>query len=375
MTTPILFEELSAENGKRLGVITLNTEETLNALTLPMVNLMLDKLRYWQGQEELVCVLIKSIGDKAFCAGGDVRALYQSAMDQPGGPCEYAEAFFTREYRLDYLLHTYSKPVICWGHGIVMGGGLGVMAACSHRVATEKTRIAMPEITIALYPDVGGSWFLNRMPANSGIFLALTGASINAVDSVFTGLADYVLTHAHYDPVLAMLLKQPWSVESPKNHALLSELLRDLETNSGDEFPDANVEPHLDTINQLCGDGGVTGMINNILTLETTDPWLAKARDSLAAGSPLSALIIYHQLQLSRDMTLAQVFQAEVQLSTHVVRYPEFSEGVRALLIDKDRNPQWQFKTVAEVPADFLKRFFIAPQQGASWPINPLADL
>ena len=167
--TPITFEELPANAG-HIGRVTLNVPGTLNSLTLEMVDLLQAQLDKWRDDERIAAVFIEGSGDKAFCAGGDVQALHRSAVETPGGPCEYAEDFFTREYRMNYTLHTYPKPLVCWGHGIVMGGGLGVMAGCSHRVVTETTRIAMPEVTIALFPDVGGSWFLNHMPGSTACF-------------------------------------------------------------------------------------------------------------------------------------------------------------------------------------------------------------
>ena len=375
MTAPVLFEEIPADNGKLIGLVTLNVEKTLNSLTLEMCNLLLEKLEVWEHREDIACLLIKGAGPKAFCAGGDVQALYQSAIDQPGGPCEYAEEFFAREYRLDYRLHTYIKPIIAWGHGIVMGGGLGVMAGCSHRVVTEKTRIAMPEVTIALFPDVGGSWFLNHMPEKAGTFLALTGASINAADTLFTGLADYFLPNEEFDRVIAALKTQPWASTSQHNHDLLSELLTMIEGNIDGEAPEGNVEKHLATINELCTSDDVLEVYQAITSLESDDEWLTRARDGLSGGSPLSALIIFKQLQVSAGMTLAEVFQSELQLATNVVRYPEFAEGVRALLIDKDRNPRWQFKQPQDVPADLLEGFFTAPTTGSNWPDNPIADL
>ena len=197
----ILFAELPAASG-RVGRVTLNVAATLNSLTLEMVDLLQAKLDQWRGDEKIAAIFIDGAGEKAFCAGGDVQALHESAVATPGGPCDYAEAFFTREYRMNYTLHTYPKPIICWGHGIVMGGGLGVMVGCSHRVVTEKTRIAMPEVTIALFPDVGGSWFLNHMPGKTGQFLALTGASINAADAIYTGLADRFISSEHRSAVV-----------------------------------------------------------------------------------------------------------------------------------------------------------------------------
>ena len=175
MSAPVLFDEVDAGTGK-LGRITLSVEATLNSLTLEMVDLLQTQLDRWRKDDSIGAVFIDAAGEKAFCAGGDVQALHASAVETPGGPCEYAETFFTREYRMNYTLHTFPKPLICWGHGIVMGGGLGVMAGCSHSVGTVRTLIAMPVGTIALFPDVGGSWFLNHRAGNAGEFLARTGA-------------------------------------------------------------------------------------------------------------------------------------------------------------------------------------------------------
>ena len=185
--TPVLFERLPAANGAVVGLLTLNAEKSLNALSLDMVDLMQAQLSDWQHDAQVAAVFMRGAGDKAFCAGGDIQAIYQSMIATPGGPCEYAEAFFKREYRLDYLLHTYPKPVISWGHGIVMGGGLGVHAGARHKIVTEKTRFAMPEIGIGLFPDVGGTWFLNRMPGKTGLFVALTAAALNAGDALYLG--------------------------------------------------------------------------------------------------------------------------------------------------------------------------------------------
>jgi enoyl-CoA hydratase/carnithine racemase len=310
------------------------------------------------------------VGEKAFCAGGDVQALYASAVGTPGGPCEYAEAFFTREYRMNYTLHTYPKPIICWGHGIVMGGGLGVMAGCAHRVVTEKTRIAMPEVTIALFPDVGGSWFLNHMPGQAGLFLALTGASINASDALYTGIADRFIASGQHDALLCALAQQAWADDPQANHGSVRHILRPLAEQSIGTCPAGQVEPHMATINSLCDGDDVHDIIDHIAAIGDEDPWLGKARDGLLHGSPLAARWIYRQLQETRHHSLKEVFQAEIQLATNIVRHPEFAEGVRALLIDKDRNPAWQYAESRAVPDEVLDRFFTAP-----WPRNPLADL
>jgi enoyl-CoA hydratase/carnithine racemase len=366
---PILFAELAAGE-RKLGRVTLNIAATLNSLTLEMVDLLQLQLDAWRGDDDIAAIFIEGAGDKAFCAGGDVQALYRSAVATPGGPCDYAEDFFAREYRMNYALHSYPKPIICWGHGIVMGGGLGVMAGCSHRVVTEKTRIAMPEVTIALFPDVGGSWFLNHMPGRVGQFLALTGASINAADAIYTGIADRFIASERKPEVLEQLLKQRWSDDVQLNHALVRHCLRPLAQLSVSQCPGGQVEPHLASINALCDGDDIHEIIHNIVSQQTTDPWLSKAAQSLSHGSSLAALWIYRQLQETRHASLKEVFQAEIQLVTHIIRHPEFTEGVRALLIDKDRSPAWLYPSSRDVPAAVLDSFFVAP-----WEQNPLADL
>ena len=366
---PVLFEELPAATAN-IGKVTLSVAATLNSLTLEMVDLLQAQLDQWRDDDAIAAVFIEGAGEKAFCAGGDVQALHASAVGSPGGPCDYAESFFAREYRMNYTLHTYPKPLLCWGHGIVMGGGLGVMAGCSHRIVTEKTSIAMPEVTIALFPDVGGTWFLNHMPGKTGQFLALTGASINAADAIYTGIADRFISSDRKAEVLEQLLRQKWSTHAEDNHSLVRSVLRPFAEYSVGQCPGGQVEPHLSSINTLCDGNDLHEVVDNIVSLQTQDPWLAKASDSLAHGSPLAALWIDRQLRENRHASLLEVFQSEVQLATNVVRHPEFAEGVRALLIDKDRQPSWQYSATRDVPRAELDKFFVAP-----WKINPLADL
>ena len=369
MPALVLFEETAGVGGK-LGRITLNAPATLNSLTLEMVDLIQARLDAWREDPELAAIFIVGAGEKGLCAGGDVQALRNSSLAQPGGPCEYAEAFFAREYRMNYSLHTYPKPLICWGHGIVMGGGLGILAGCSHRVVTERTRIAMPEVGIALFPDVGGSWFLNHMPGKTGEFLALTGASINAADALFTGIGDRFISSEMECAVLEQLGRQHWLADAEANHALVRGVLQDFAQRSSEALPGGQVEPHLELINSLCDAENVHVLIDNICSLVTDDPWLVRARDNLAAGSPLAACWIYRQLRETRHASLREVFQAEIQLVTNIIRYPEFAEGVRALLVDKDRKPAWAYPASRQAPDAVLDKFFTAP-----WERNPLADL
>lgn len=370
LTSPVLFEELKCENGRLLGQACLNVEATLNSLTLEMVDLLREKLLQWQNDDQIVAIIIKGAGAKALCAGGDVQALHKSSVSQPGGPCEYAETFFEREYRLDYLIHNYKKPAIVWGHGIVMGGGLGILSACNHRVVTEKTRISMPEVTIALFPDVGGSYFLNQMTGLCGRFLALTAASINAADSLYAGLADYFICNDQQQVAVDALLQLSWTGNKKSDDALVSAIFKSLHEKSIAQLPEGNLESHQIQINELCAGDDVEEIANRIANLDTDDKWLQRAKSGLAGGSPLAIKWIFQQLNQSRDLPLDKIFQSELLLGTNIMRHPEFAEGVRALLIDKDQSPQWQISSLSEVSTQAIAPFFEAP-----WPENPLADL
>jgi enoyl-CoA hydratase/carnithine racemase len=366
----VLFEERASGAGKNIGIATLNNEKTLNSLTFNMVQLLLEKLQQWQTDDAIACVFIQGAGPKALCAGGDVQQLYRSAVEQPGGPCEDAEAFFELEYRMNYLLHTYPKPIICWGHGIVMGGGLGILAGCSHRVVTEKTRMAMPEVTIALFPDVGGSWFLNRMPGRVGLFLALTAAAMNGPDCIYTGIADRFIASALQQDVLNELAALQWSDDSELHGQQTTHVLRRFEAQSTEQKPAGNVAAHYDIIQSLTDQDGFYEIVDAITSLETDDTWLQRASSGLAHGSPISASNIYQALKKTLHMSLAEVFQFELMLATNIVRHPEFAEGVRALLIDKDKNPRWQYASVRDVPRQLMDHMITPP-----WNTNPLANI
>ena len=342
---------------KRVGRLTLDAPKTLNSLTLDMVEVIAEQLMAWRDDPAIAAVFIDGAGDKAFCAGGDVQALRNSSIENPGGPCVYAETFFAREYRMNYILHTYPKPVMCWGHGVVMGGGLGILAGCSHRVVSERTRIGMPEITIALFPDVGGSWFLNRMPGEVGRFLALTAANINATDALFCGLGNHFLGHDQKQWVIDELAAMGWQTPADY-HDQVTQVLSKPATQTQ---PDAQLEPALPQINTLMAGDDLAAIVDRTLASEGNNPWLAKARDGLAHGSKLAASWIFRQLNESRTRDLKAVFESELRLGANIMRYPEFAEGVRALLVDKDRQPKWAYSTVADVPSTLLDTFFTEP--------------
>jgi enoyl-CoA hydratase/carnithine racemase len=284
----------------------------------------------------------------------------------------YAESFFTREYQLNYLIHCYPKPIICWGNGIIMGGGLGIMAGASHRIVTETARIAMPEITIGLFPDVGGSYFLNRMSGQCGLFVALTGSSLNAADALYANLADAFLPSNLYQKLLSSLCHLNWLDDGQESlHRIIDHLLKQLleeevaSSSTCPALPTGQLEPLQSYIDNLIVPDSLSDTIQAILNqpqdVLQNNRWLQKGVDSLRKGCPTTAHIIYHQLIRGKNMALADIFEMERRIAIQCCRKGEFQEGVRALLIDKDGNPNWQFPNYEDVPTDWVESFFHSP--------------
>ena len=240
-----------------------------------------------------------------------------------------------------------------------MGGGLGILAGCRYRIVSERTRIGMPEITIALFPDVGGSWFLNQMQGHIGRFLALTSSHINAADALFCGLGSHFLSNEQKPELLNRLVAQNWGTSAEHNQDLVAALLNDI-TPSG-ALPEAQIEPRLETINAWMSGGDLVEIYERVAAWAGDDTWLSKAQNGLLHGSPLAAAWIFKQLNQSQNAGLREVFESELILGCNIMRHPEFAEGVRALLVDKDRNPAWTYRDLRSVPGDVVDTFFVAP--------------
>lgn len=371
MSDVVLFETLNTNSGHKIAVATLNSERSLNSLSVAMVALLQPQLESWQQDSSVVCVILQGAGEKAFCAGGDIRRLYDTMLECGADKTnQYAEDFFEHEYRLDYLIHQYNKPLIVWGHGIVMGGGIGLMSGASHRVVTERSRLAMPEISIGLFPDVGSTWFLNRTPGRTGLFLGLTGANINAADALFVGLADRFIQQAQKPEVINGLIETDWSNDNETNHQQVTKVLRDAENLQ--DLPAASVREHFDLINQLTDADTLNEIVQNITQLETEDKWLQRAAATLKKGCPVTACLVYEQLRRGNKLSLQEVFQMELVVALQCTKHADFPEGVRALLVDKDGAPNWQHASVADVPRDCIEAHFTAPWNDGN---NPLKNL
>lgn len=372
MTQAVVFEERAAGNGKRVGFACLNAGPSLNALNQEMIDLLGPKLAAWANDPAIACVVLLGSGEKAFCAGGDVVGLYHSMREHPGGPNPLAERFFSTEYRLDYQIHTYPKPILCWGHGIVMGGGIGLMAGSSHRVVTERSRLAMPELGIGFFPDVGGTWFLNRMPGRLGLFLGLTSAPFNASDAIFAGMADYVIAADRREALFAALAEAKWSDEAAQNHEQLSVLLRRFDDDSREIRPPSRVVEHFDAIQRITDHTNVAGILQALRAHAGSDEWLKAAAATLERGSPMAAEVIFAVYRRGRHWSLKETFIRELDLAVQFTRRHDFAEGVRALLVDKDRQPRWQPLDLAEVDPAEVEAHLQTP---TGFERSPLADL
>ncbi len=364
MDDSVLFDELEigkkgSKDSQIIGVITLNRERQLHALSREMFPLMQAQLQIWQKQNNVVCIVLHSTGDKAFCAGGDIKTMQQQLTSDDSEEEKRAllTDYFSAEYQLDHLLHRFTKPIIVWGDGIIMGGGLGLFMGASHRVVTETARIAMPEISIGLFPDVGATWFLNRLPQpGAGLFLGLTGAVINARDADYLGLSTALLPRAKKDTLITELQQLSWSSQAEEHGGQIDALLARLADDSG--FPASNLEPHQPLLTALSQQGDLGSMISLLEEQGNADPWLQACCHKLLTGSPISAHVLYRQLTRYNELSLEDCFRLELCLAVNIGLRGDFREGVRALLVDKDNQPDWRYKKVEDVPETFIDELF-----------------
>ncbi len=338
MTDEVLFETQGA-----IGLITLNRPQALNALNRPMCLAIHAKLDEWRDDPAVKAVVIQGSGDRAFCAGGDVVGLYHAGKS---GSDEW-EGFFHDEYRMNHAIATYPKPYVALIDGITMGGGVGLSIHAPYRVATERTLFAMPETGIGLIPDVGGSHALPRLPGELGAYLGLTGARLKGVDSEYAGIA------THYVPSE----KLPKLIEELAEGDPVDQVLADFDTDT-DEPPLAAHRAAIDK--HFVGDS-VEGII---ASLAGGDEWARAQAETLRKMSPTSCKLTLRSLREGAKLDIAGALQNEYRVVCAIKSGSDFFEGVRAQLVDKDRNPKWSPATLAEVSDAEVDRYFQAPAGG-----------
>jgi enoyl-CoA hydratase len=306
----------------RTGRLRLNRPQALHALTTDMCLRMLDALGEFEADDDVAAVVIDHAEGRGFCAGGDIRML----SDGMKGDGVAARAFFHTEYRLDYRLFTFPKPTVSIMDGITMGGGVGIALPCRYRIATENTRFAMPETGIGLFPDVGGSWYLSRLPGQLGKFMGLTGARLDGAECLALGLATHYIASADVPAAIAALNGGEDIFATLKSHGAGAPLARIVENRT-----------HIDRL--FAGDT----MADIMAALEADGSgWALKELTTIRSKSPLSMAVALRQLRDGVAMTdFADVMRMEYRIAVRVLAHPDFVEGVRAVVIDKDNAPQW----------------------------------
>jgi enoyl-CoA hydratase len=342
-------DEVLCRVESRVGRITLNRPQALHALTTNMCRRMTEALLGWRADPKVELVMFDHSGERGFCAGGDIRMLAESGARDG----LQARDFFFTEYRLNHLLFNYPKPRVAIMDGITMGGGVGLSRPCRFRVATERTTFAMPETGIGLFPDVGGGWYLSRMPDHMGLWLALTGARIKAADCELLQIATDFVESAKIPELKAAILATPERTEA---------LLAEFEGDAGRP----TLAQHQDEIAKLFAGPSVEAIFD-ALEAAGTD-WAAEQLKVLATKSPQTMKVAFRQLQLGgQAKSFAENMATEYRIGARVVQRHDFLEGVRAVIVEKDNAPRWSEARPHDVSEATLDAIFAPLPSDQEW--------
>lgn len=337
-----------AETRNHIGHLTLNRPEGLNALTLEMVRLLHKQLKAWASDESIRAVVLRGAGDRAFCAGGDIRGLYDLYKAGEHG----IEEFFRHEYLLDQYIHDYAKPIIVLMDGFVLGGGMGLAQGCGLRLVSERARLGMPETGIGYFPDVGGSYFLPRLPGELGIYLGLTGNHVSsAADALYAGLADAHLPSERMAKLDQHFDNLDWSLKTPE------QLVRDIAMT---ELPASELARLQPAIDHHFAERDIPAIRQSLLEEHRSEfkEWAQATVKTLDQRSPLALAVTLELLRRGRKLDLAECFAMELHLDRQWFEHGDIVEGVRALLVDKDKHPQWNPPSIAQLDPARVATFF-----------------
>lgn len=350
-----------------LGCLTLDRPQAMNSLSLEMIRTLSQALSTWQTDENVHAVLINSSTPKAFCAGGDIRFFYDVGITGVTGGSALLEDFFTEEYVLNHLIHHYPKPYIALMDGIVMGGGMGITqssAANRIRIVTERTRMAMPEVNIGLFPDVGGGYFLSRLPGEIGTYLGLTGEIAGAADALYADLADVFVPRKELPALVAVLESVEDGQYRQAVHAFAAPFAEQIDPATSTLAKQHNL------IDRHFAHDDVAAIVKSLQ--QDDDPFAKKTLDYMLQRSPLMVCVSLEQIRRSANMELADCLRLERTMVRRCFEHGEVLEGIRALAIDKDHAPQWRPGSLAEVSPEMIAPFF-----ESAWPAyaHPLREL
>lgn len=341
---------VEVKNG--VGWIKINRPNVLNSLNIEVVETIYKALEEWRKDKEVSLICMYGDGEKGLCAGGDMRKLYDL---RENGVEEYAHEFFTKEYRLDYEIHQYPKPIIVYMNGIVMGGGVGLSVGATHRIVTEKTKWAMPEMNIGFFPDVGASYFLNQMLGHMGSYLALTAKILQASDVLYTGVADYYLEEKNWPELKRNISERTWShpVGRIEVENLITQYCSSTILPSQLKLQQEKVDLHFkyETLEEI---------ISSLKESSNQgDEWAEKTMNDLLSKSPTSLKVTLRQLLEGKNKALHECLEMEKNIALNFMKGPDFYEGIRAVLVDKDRSPNWDPKVLENVTEEVVNRFFL----------------
>ncbi|MDA7027948.1 enoyl-CoA hydratase/isomerase family protein [Bacillus sp. CLL-7-23] len=340
---------LCSVNQHGTATIALNRPKALNSLTYDMVRVIGDKLLEWKTDDNVAVVVIKGAGSKGLCAGGDIKTLYEARSSKQA--LHDAERFFEKEYEVDMAVYRFPKPIIACLDGIVMGGGVGLTYGASHRIVTERTKWAMPEMNIGFFPDVGAAYFLNKAPGYAGRYLALTASVIDGADVLYMNGADVYMESRALEQLMKKLEHTNWNHEKVKEK--LNQIIKEFQTEPPQESKLSSYQKEIDYHFRF-------DLLEEILqSLESAgSDFSVNVKKLLLSKSPFSLKIALKQLADGKQKTIEECFAKDLLLAKNFLRHRDFYEGVRSVLIDRDQSPNYEYRHVSDVSNDAVNQFF-----------------
>lgn len=339
-------QDVLFSSSHHIGFIELNRPKALNALTPFMMTAVAQQLISWKSDDQIQAIVVYSNSSRAFCAGGDLRAVYEAGTQGRLGDLEH---LFREEYRLNHLIKTYPKPYISFIDGIAMGGGLGLSVHGSYRLLSEKVLVAMPETNIGYFPDVGATHFLNQAPGKIGLYLALTGISFDLADALYARLGTHYIPHGDQLKVFDGLKQLPC-----KNHKTIGSFLK----SHGQVHPESSLARKEKEVNALFSASTIQGIFDNLK--RDSGDFAQEILSLLKKRSPTSLAVTFEQMKRGENLdNFADVMSLEFDMSQHFVKESDFFEGIRAVIIDKDHSPKWSPETLSDIVEDQIAPYFV----------------